>query len=439
MKRREFIKTSAIAAGAMTVPVPLFSNQEKVKLAILGTGWWGTDELLANALTTGQFEIVALCDVDSRALDRAAEAVVKAGFKKPGLFADYREMYEIPGLEAVAIATPTHWHALQFIDACRKGLHVFLEKPVSYDIAEGMAMLEAKKKANIVVQVDFPRTTVDTNEKVKALIHSGEIGEVLQVQANINRKDAVLVEKQIPDTMDFETYCGPAPKTRYLCSEKGKKPNWRGQREFSRGILMDWGIHYIHNIRNILDLGVPEHVSAIGGITRNFTQQNPDHLNVHFDFGGLPVYWTHKSWGFTSPVPDYDIGVYYYGEKGTIFAGDLGWDVLPAGGEIKISQGDVRFQPGKSGITEIYDNMIVDLFYEFADGIRKQSNDGITNTFEEAVKTTSTVIYGDLAYLVKSGISIDSSTMDIRNNGKAQKMLKREYRTPYQHPYTEEI
>jgi predicted dehydrogenase len=202
---------------------------------------------------------------------------------------------------------------------------------------------------------------------------------------------------------------------------------------------MDWGIHYIHNIRNILDLGVPEHVSAIGGITRNFTQQNPDHLNVHFDFGGLPVYWTHKSWGFTSPVPDYDIGVYYYGEKGTIFAGDLGWDVLPAGGEIKISQGDVRFQPGKSGITEIYDNMIVDLFYEFADGIRKHTNDGITNTFEEAVKTTSTVIFGDLAYLVKSGISIDSSTMDIRNNGKAQKMLKREYRTPYQHPYTEEI
>ena len=439
MKRREFIKTSAMAAGALTAPFPLFTDQEKVKLAILGTGWWGTDELLANALTTGQFEIVALCDVDSMALDRAAEAVVKAGFTKPLLFADYREMYEMPGLEAVAIATPTHWHALQFIDACRKGLHVFLEKPISYDIAEGMAMLEAKKKANIVVQVDFPRTTVDTNKKVKALIHSGEIGKVFQVQANINRMDAVLVEKTIPDTMDYETYCGPAPKTRYLCSEQSMKPNWRGQREFSRGILMDWGIHYVHNIRQILNLGLPGHVSAVGGITRNLTQQNPDHLNVHFDFDGLPVYWTHKSWGFTSPVPDYNIGVYYYGEKGTIFAGDLGWDILPAGGEKKVSHGDVRFQPDKSGITEIYDNMIVDLFYEFADGIRKHSNDRITNTFEEAVKTTSTVIYGDLAYTVKSGISIDPSTMDIRNNGEAQKMLKREYRAPYQHPYKERV
>ncbi|MCK4853778.1 MAG: Gfo/Idh/MocA family oxidoreductase, partial [Bacteroidales bacterium] len=173
MKRREFIKTSAIAAGALTTPVPFFTNQDKIKLAILGTGWWGTDVLLPNAMVSGQFEIVGLCDVDSQALRRATDAVVKAGGKKPGLFADYKEMYEIPGLQAVAIATPTHWHALQFIDACRKGLHVFLEKPVSYDITEGMAMLKAKQKANIVVQVDFPRTMVDTNEQVQAFIQSG--------------------------------------------------------------------------------------------------------------------------------------------------------------------------------------------------------------------------------------------------------------------------
>ena len=436
MKRREFIKTSAIAAGALTTPFPLFAIQDKIKLAILGTGWWGTDVLLPNAMASGQFEIVGLCDVDTQALHRATDAVVKAGGMKPGLFANYKEMYEMPGLDAVAISTPTHWHALQFIDACRKSLHVFLEKPVSYDIAEGMAMLEAKQKANIVVQVDFPRTMVDTNDKVKAFIQSGEIGEVLQVQANINRPDAILVEKEIPETMDFETFCGPAPLTRYLCSGESIKPNWRGQREFSRGILMDWGIHYIHNIRKVLDLDLPENVSSIGGITRNFTQKNPDHLNVHFDFGGLPVYWTHKSWGFTAPIPDYNIGVYYFGEKGTIFAGDLGWHVFLKGEKEKVTKGDVRFTPGKPGILEIYANMIVELFNEFADGIRNRAYDGITNTLEEAFKTTSTVIYGDLAYLVNSGITIDLSTMDIPNNAEAQKMLKREYRTPYLHPYT---
>jgi predicted dehydrogenase len=436
MKRREFIKTSAIAAGALTTQVPLFQKQDKIKLAILGTGWWGTDVLLPNAMASGRFEIVGLCDVDTLSLQRATDAVVKAGGEKPDLFANYKEMYNMPGLQAVAIATPTHWHALQFIDACRKDLHVFLEKPVSYDIAEGIAMLEAKQKANIVVQVDFPRTMVDTNDKVKAYIQSGEIGKILQVQANINRPDAVLVEKEIPETMDFETFCGPAPITRYLCSGEAVKPNWRGQREFSRGLLMDWGIHYIHNVRKVLELDLPDNVSSIGGITRNFTQTNPDHLNVHFDFGGLPVYWTHKSWGFTSPTPDYSIGVYYFGEKGTLFAGDLGWHVLLKGEKEKVSNGDVTFNPGKPGIFEIYANMIVGLFNEFAEGIRNRANDGITNTFEEAVKTTSTVLYGDLAYLVKSGITIDSSTMDVTNNEEAQKMLKREYRAPYQHPNT---
>ena len=434
MKRRDFIKTSAIAAGAFTTQVPLFPKQDKIKLAILGTGWWGTDVLLPNAIASGKFEIIGLCDIDTQALHRATDAVVKAGGEKPGTFTNYLEMFKMKGLEAVAIATPTHWHALQFIDACRTGLHVFLEKPVSYDIAEGLAMLEAKQKANIVVQVDFPRTMVDTNDKVRAYIKSGKIGKVFQVQANINRMDAVLVEKEIPETMDFETFCGPAPVTRYLCSGDAVKPNWRGQREFSRGLLMDWGIHYIHNVRKVLDLDLPENISSIGGITRNFTQKNPDHLNVHFDFGGLPVYWTHKSWGFTSPIPDYNIGVYYFGEKGTIFSGDLGWHIYPAGDQEKVINGDVRFTPDKPGVAEIYANMIIKLFNEFADGIANQTNDGITNTLEEAFKTTSTVIYGDLAYLVKSGITIDSSTMDILNNEEAQSMLKRPYRSPYQHP-----
>jgi predicted dehydrogenase len=187
MLRRDFLKSGALVAGsAILSPLSLFAANEKIKLAILGTGWWGTDVLLPNALSSGHFEIVALCDVDSLALKNAAAALVKAGGKEPKLFSDYRKMYEIPGLQAVAIATPTHWHALQFIDACNKGLHVFLEKPISYDIREGQAMLSAHRKAKNVVQVDFPRVMADTNNQVKGFIESGEAGKILQVQANIH-------------------------------------------------------------------------------------------------------------------------------------------------------------------------------------------------------------------------------------------------------------
>ncbi len=436
MIRREFIKASAIVAGSLVAPIALHAKSEKIKLAILGTGWWGTDLLLTSAMSSGQFDIVGLCDIDKLALNKAADKIVEAGENKPQLFSSYMELYEIPGLQAVAIATPTHWHALQFIAACKKGLHVFLEKPISYDIYEGKAMMDAHQKANNVVQVDFPRLMVDTNDQVKAYINSGEAGQIRQVKANINTGGAAsLVEKEIPETFDFETYCGPAPKKKFLCSPKASKPNWRAQHDFNRGIMADWGIHYIHNVRQVLGLDMPDNVSAIGGNTRNVTMDNPDHLDVRFDFDGLPVYWSHKEWGFTSPIPDNNIGVFYYGEKATIFAGDLGWEVYPAKGAEKIAHGDVRFMPKGVDVTSTYMKMIIDLFTEFADGIRTNSNKEITNTLAEAQKTTSCVIYGDLAYISKSAVNIDNSTMEISNNEEAQSMLIRAYRSPYKHPY----
>lgn len=436
MERRVFLKSGSLAASSLLLPLPLMAKEGKIKLAFLGTGWWGTEMLLPNALSTDQFEIVGLCDVDSNALNRAAGGIVEAGHARPQLFSSHKKMYEMPGLQAVAIATPTYWHPLQFIDACDKGLHVFLEKPISYDIREGQAMLEAQQRAKNVVQVDFPRIMVDTNGQVKAYIDSGEAGRILQVQANINSNLGPLVEKEIPETLDFETYCGPAPTKKYLCNRNSSKPNWRGQHDFSRGIMADWGIHYIHNIRRVLGLGLPDQVSAIGGNTKNLSMDHPDHLDVRFEFGGLPVYWSHKTWGFVSPLPDNNIGVYYFGEKATIFAGDLGWEVYTKNGSDKIVHGDIRFRSGDPDFMAVANKMIQGLFSEFADGIVSNSNQGISNPLDDAQLTTSSVIYGDMAYRVKSSLTVNQSTMDVENNAEAQALLKREYRKPYQHPYS---
>lgn len=198
--------------------------------------------------------------------------------------------------------------------------------------------------------------------------------------------------------------------------------------------MVDWGIHYIHNLRKVLDLGLLNKVSAIGGIVKNFTSDNPDYLDVKFDFGGLPVYWSQKSWGVKSPMPDNDIGVYYYGEKATIFAGDLGWAIYSADGTKKVV-GSTKFEPWIPEIGAKYSKMCTDLFVEFAEGIRNKSNAKITNTLEDAQKTTSCVIYGDMAYRVNAGLSINPTNMNIENNAEAQKMLKRAYRASFQHPY----
>jgi predicted dehydrogenase len=434
MIRRDFMKSSVLAAGALVAPHSLFSKEQKIKLAILGTGWWGTDYLLGYAMISNQFDIVALCDVNEVALQKAANKVTEAGNPKPKLFASYQEMYQMPGLEAVAIATPTYWHALQFIEACDQGLHVFLEKPISYDIREGQAMVKAHQKAKNVVQVDFPRMMADINDQVKSYIQSGEAGKILQVRANIHNPEGPLVEKAIPDTMDYDSYCGPAPKQPYLCNPNNDYPNWRGQHDFSRGIMVDWGIHYLHNVRYVMDLNLPAKVSAFGGTVKNFTTDNPDHLDVRYDFEELPVYWSHKTWGYASPTPEHDIGIYYYGEKATIFAGDSGWEVYPKGGD-KIPHGKVAFDPVSPADAETYSQIMVDMFVEFANGVRRKSNQGITNQLDQAYKTTSMVNYGDMAFRANSEIVIDAATMDIMNNQQASELLKRPYRSPYEHPY----
>lgn len=425
MKRRTFIKTGSLAAGSLMISTPLMARADRIKIGIVGTGWWANDFLLKPILKSGRFEITALCDVDALALKNTAEKVLAEGGQKPKLFADYREMYELPGLQAVVIATPPHWHALQFVSACEKGLHVFLEKPLSWDIREGQAMLKAKQKAGIVVQVDFPRIMLDVNEQVKQYIQSGEAGKIMQVQAQIHYKESPIFEKEIPDTFDFDSYCGPAPLQKYLCAEEGTVPQWRSQYVFSQGIMVDWGIHYLHNIRQVLGLEMPGGVSAIGGITSDYPRDNPDFLDVHFDFDGLPVYWSHKTWGYNYPVPKHRIGAFYYGEKANIFEGDRAWEIYPHDGEPIIHE--------NARVTE---DTFTQMMLEFAEGISAGSNAGITNTFEEALTTTAMVNYGDLAYRTGAGMKINASTFNVSDNDRAAAMLKRAYRNPYKHPYS---
>lgn len=341
MQRRTFIKNTALATAAVGLSHSAFAADRKIKIAIIGTGWFGTDLLLPAMLATQRFDVVALCDVNQHELQKPVDTIQKAGQPKPELFADYRKLYAMPGLEAVVIASPTHWHALQFVEACQKGLHVFLEKPVSYDVAESKAMLAAHQKAGNVVVVDFERIHFGINEQVKAYIDSGEAGKIEQVLVNLHSGEDPIIEKPIPATFDYDAYCGPAPVQKFMCPPTKERPYWRGLYAFGRGTMVDWGSHYLHNARKVMNLGLPTSVSAVGGTLKNTTIQHPDHINAFFDYNGLPVQYAQSTWGYQSPTPDTNIGVFYFGEKATIFSGEFGWEVYPAGGKPKINHGEI--------------------------------------------------------------------------------------------------
>src|ERR671919_572511 len=181
MNRREFIRNSAAALAISRAPA--YAEQladTRKRVGLIGCGWYGKCDLL-RLLQVAPVEVVSLCDVDKRMLAEAADIVAsrQVSKKKPRTYADYREMLKAKDLDLVLIDTPDHWHALPMIEAVRSGLDVWVQKPISVDVAEGQAMLAAARKYNRVVQVGMQRRS--TPHLVRArdrVLREGRLGTI---------------------------------------------------------------------------------------------------------------------------------------------------------------------------------------------------------------------------------------------------------------------
>lgn len=244
MQRRTFIKKTAVGTAGITMPFYLdsFAKGRRLKIGLIGAGWFGS-WLCEAALNTGKAEILAVCDVDSERLHGSADKLEQLQGGRPRTFGDYRDMLDMNELEAVLIATPTHWHALQFIAACKKGLDIYCEKPLSYDIMEGVAMIRAAEKAGNIVQIGFQRRQCEAYKYARQYIEEGKAGNINQVVAQIhfsaNPEDPTIQDP--PESLDWDLWCGPAPKLPY---SRGAHMTWRWKKEYGNGHLVDWGIFW---------------------------------------------------------------------------------------------------------------------------------------------------------------------------------------------------
>ena len=204
------------------------------------------------AYNAGGVEVTGVCDVDSKFLDEAAAAVEKQQGAKPRTFKHYKDLLAMDELDAVIIATPPHWHALPFIAACERKLAIYEEKPLSYDVPEGRAMANAWKKAGNLVQIGFQRRQSDAYQAVRDYVKSGAPGRIVQVDVNIHYTAQPLdsTPQAPPATLDWDLWCGPAPKLPYSPNIGHK--SWRLEQTTGNGHLVDWGIHLIDATRLIL-------------------------------------------------------------------------------------------------------------------------------------------------------------------------------------------
>lgn len=411
------------AALATSFYLPELQAERKLKTGLIGAGWYGMVDIKA-AFKVGGVEVIGICDVDSEHLNTSADEIEKLQGSRPKTFKNYQDLLDMKGLETVFIGTPPHWHALQFIAACEKGLDIYCEKPLAYDIREGLAMVNAANKAGNLVQIGFQRRQSNAFKKTKELIETGRIGNVYQIAAQIHYNPGPQDNKiqSPPPSLDWEEWCGPAPKLEYRPNIGHKA--WRLEKEYGNGHLVDWGIHHIDIIRRIMGEGMPSEFYTRGGIYE-FKDKitTPDTLTSNMAFSKAPVLWQHRLWGNGDVTREFNNGIFFYGDKATLFAEDSKVTIFPAGREAKKEELSIP--------TEMMQEKQVE---SFLNAVKNKDKSLLSCTPEDAFQSTATVQLAMISYYTGTMVKWDQQKKEIIGNPEAAKLLQRDYRGKYIHP-----
>ncbi len=424
INRRTFLTTAAAGAALFSIVGRAAENAgdgKKLKIGVIGCGWYGMVDARAS-LKVGGVEVIALCDIDSEHLAKSADEIEKLQGKRPQTFKLYEELLKTPGLEVVIIGTPPHWHALQFIAALDKGLDIYCEKPIAYDIREGRAMVDAAKKSGRIVQIGFQRRHAAAVVEARKYIHEGNAGRIVCVDAQIHYTAGLKdpTPQAPPASLDWDLWCGPGPRIPY--SPQVGHFAWRLEKTSGQGHLVDWGIHLMDATRWILGETTPRAVTAAGGIYY-FKDKitTPDVLAAHFEFEKCPVTWRHRIWGAAEYAPEISNGIFFYGEKETVFVTDSKWIIIPRG---KGKERKVIETKSDAGTLHMAD---------FLNAVRSRQQPSCL--IEDAYQSTTTVKLAMIAYDTGAKIVWDAASEQIAGNAAASRLLKRDYRAPWQHPW----
>jgi predicted dehydrogenase len=444
MNRREFLQatTAGLALSALGSTAPMFGAARPKRVALIGTGWYGKSALF-RLLQIAPVEVVALCDVDRRMVAQAAEMVAarQASKKTPRTYGDYRELLKREECDIVHVATPDHWHALAMIAAVQAGADVYVEKPISTDVVEGQAMLAAARKHQRVVQVNMQRrSTPHLIEARDRVIKEGLLGKIAYAEVCCYyhmRARGVPQYPDVPEHLDYEMWTGPAPMRPYNSWVHPR--GWRAFMEYGNGIMGDMCVHMLDMVRWLLDLGWPKRITSSGGILldKDSKANTNDTQTATFDFGDLPVVWTHRSWG-TAPDPEFPWAGFIYGEKGTLKADVHKYEFIPRGKGERLS-GKALYEYDKYP----EDETEKDLERHVASAMRGHWRNFLemietrgrpVSDIEEGYITATSCILANLSCRLQRTLLWDPQKNQVVGDDEANRLLARPYRSPWEHP-----
>ncbi len=268
------------------------SSNQQLRIAVVGLRGRGRDHVKHYAELPG-VEVAALCDVDRNVLEAARTQAVEAGAAAPQTFIDYRELLEQADIDAVSIATPNHWHALQAVWACEAGKDVYVEKPVSHNVWEGRQIVHAAARHDRIVQTGTQIRSSPSIQRALAWVNEGHLGEIrlarglcYKPRQSIGR---VTGEQTVDPAVDYDLWCGPAPM-KPLMRER-LHYDWHWVFDTGNGDLGNQGIHQMDIARWALgEDALPPRTISVGGRFGYVDDGNtPNTQFVYHDYERAPL------------------------------------------------------------------------------------------------------------------------------------------------------
>ncbi|WP_071597074.1 Gfo/Idh/MocA family protein [Niabella aurantiaca] len=465
--RRNFIKRSSLALAGLTVSgmgtttsaAPLIDSgrriigaNDRVRTGFIGVGNRGT-QLLHLFMEQPDCEVAALCDVykpyttrsyarvDPRYIKAMPRQIPRMGERFPGpvkQFTDYRHVLDDKSIDAVCIATPDHWHALQTVEAIKAGKDVYVEKPLSKTIQEGRAMVNAGKNSKQVVTVGLNRRGAPTFQKLAKEIPEGKIGKVTfatcsHVSNMFPNGIGKMKPEDPPADFDWNQWLGPRAYRPYQYNIAPYMFRWWDD---YANQLSNNGIHYLDLIRWLIGEEAPVAVSAHGGkYVLDDDRTIPDTMHVTYEFqSGVLVTATilEASTGKFEPQGFLE----FRGTKGTLYTGEDDYKMVPAQPgqfqtwkslmqpeEYALGKDDTLLTDGS------YKNSAFRLIRNFLDCVKSRKEPWAT--LETGHRSTTMAHLGTIAMQTKKRLEWDAVNERFANSEEANKLLSYAYREPW--------
>jgi len=381
----------------------------------------------SNFASQKECEMMYVCDVDVRAMDKCVAAIEKVQGKKPKAEGDFRKALEDPQLDLLIVTAPDHWHAPASLLAVSAGKHVYLEKPCSHNPNEGEMLVKAAAKHNKLLQMGNQRRSWPNVIAAMAELKAGAIGRPYYAKTwYTNNRESIGIGKtaEVPSWLNYDLWQGPAPRKQY--KDNLIHYNWHWFWHWGTGEALNNGTHMVDLARWGLGVEYPTRVTSAGGRYRYQDDwETPDTQVIDLEFANNTlISWEGRSCNGKNTEGS-SVGVIFYGETGSL--------LIESGNAYKIF--DLRSKLVKEVKNDIVANaldrtgpgMELDALHirNFFDAIKRGVK--LNSDILSGHQSTLLVQLGNISQRTGRALKVDPNNGRILNDKEAMKLWSREY------------